>query len=132
MKTRYCWRCDIDVPMLDEEEFKLCLKAKEEGQKVVEEEIRKRNIQNYQWLTESEIKFKSLVHFVNMYRVITGFPETNPNAIWHHTIDTFGPDCPSCKKPLRTKKAGYCVYCGLGKESMDTDNRPLIEKFKAP
>ena len=45
------------------------------------------------------------------YERITGFHETNPNAIYHHRISDYGPSCPSCSKPLRTPKAKLCGHC---------------------
>jgi hypothetical protein len=45
------------------------------------------------------------------YARITGFNETNPNAIFHHHISIYGPPCSFCGKPLRTPKAKLCAYC---------------------
>jgi len=118
----------MDIPMLDDEEFELCNQAKEKGREFVEKEINNRNTVKYEWLGEIPKSYERFRYFIDMYRVITGFLETNPNAIFHHTINSFGPDCPSCGKPLRTLKSKYCVYCGLGKEDIITDSRPLIEK----
>ena len=47
-----------------------------------------------------------------LYREITGFAETNPNALQHHRISLYGPPCHSCGKPLRTPVAKRCVECG--------------------
>ncbi|HEX7804440.1 MAG TPA: hypothetical protein VF471_16980 [Pseudoxanthomonas sp.] len=46
------------------------------------------------------------------YRELTGFNETNVNALWHHQINLYGPPCTSCGKPLRTPKASFCAACG--------------------
>jgi hypothetical protein len=46
------------------------------------------------------------------YFEITGFRETNPNAIWHHRLSLFGPPCASCGKLLRTPRAKLCAACG--------------------
>lgn len=45
------------------------------------------------------------------YFELTGFRETNINAIWHHRASAFGPPCHSCGKPLRTPKARFCAEC---------------------
>lgn len=57
------------------------------------------------------------------YREITGFPETNPNALWHHRISLYGPPCHSCGKPLRTPVAKRCVECGAvrSNNSLESD-----------
>ncbi|PDT79644.1 hypothetical protein CO675_03310 [Bradyrhizobium sp. C9] len=46
------------------------------------------------------------------YFEITGFRETNVNAIWHHRLSLFGPPCSSCGKLLRTPRAKFCAACG--------------------
>jgi hypothetical protein len=45
------------------------------------------------------------------YERITGFCETNPNAIYHHVLSKYGPPCLKCGKPLRTPKAKICGAC---------------------
>ena len=47
------------------------------------------------------------------YEEITGFHETNPDAVMHHRISLYGPPCSGCCKPLRTPKASFCAECGL-------------------
>jgi hypothetical protein len=119
----------MEIPMLDQEEFQLYKLAIWEGKKLVEEEIEKRNIVDYRWLGEIPKSYERMRYFIDMYRVITGFNETNPNAIYHHRIEDYGEDCPNCHKPLRTKKARYCVACGFGKEDFNSsDIKPLNER----
>jgi hypothetical protein len=45
------------------------------------------------------------------YERITGFPETNPNAVFHHQLSKYGPPCRFCGKPLRTPQARICGSC---------------------
>ncbi len=45
------------------------------------------------------------------YYELTGFVETNENAIWHHRVSLFGPPCAHCGKLLRTKSARVCAEC---------------------
>jgi hypothetical protein len=46
------------------------------------------------------------------YERLTGFRETNPNAVWHHRVSLYGPPCGECGRPLRTPKARFCAACG--------------------
>ena len=45
------------------------------------------------------------------YERITGFKETNPNALFHHRLSIYGPPCRACGKPLRTPQAWFCAMC---------------------
>ncbi len=46
------------------------------------------------------------------YNEITGFQETNGNALWHHRLADWGCECKSCGHLLRTSKAKRCANCG--------------------
>lgn len=48
---------------------------------------------------------------LEMYYEMTGFRETNINALWHHRLSMFGNPCEKCGKPLRTPKAKLCAEC---------------------
>ena len=54
-------------------------------------------------------RFKKLVDY---YFELTGFYDSNPNAIMHHFVDLYGPDCEKCGKPYRTPAAKFCAACG--------------------
>lgn len=56
-----------------------------------------------------EGRFKALIDY---YKVVTGQEETNPNAIIHHIVEIYGPQCEKCGKPYRTSKASFCAGCG--------------------
>ena len=46
------------------------------------------------------------------YREMTGYEESNVNALWHHRLSAHGPRCRYCGKLLRTQVARRCVECG--------------------
>ena len=85
----------MDVPMLDENEYKIAHKLYSERIKI---------------LTPAEKAQPDplLVYYKNL----TGFDETNPNAIMHHRIALFGPPCENCGKPYRTSLSKFCAACG--------------------
>jgi hypothetical protein len=49
---------------------------------------------------------------LNKYFELTGFRESNVNALWHHRLSHHGPPCLYCGKLLRTTRAARCVECG--------------------
>ncbi len=52
---------------------------------------------------------------LEFYFKLTGFKETNINALWHHRVSLYGDPCPQCAKPLRTHVAKRCPECGWQK-----------------
>ncbi|OWJ64791.1 hypothetical protein BWR60_23030 [Inquilinus limosus] len=49
---------------------------------------------------------------LDRYFALTGYRETDPDALWHHRLSLFGPPCGACGKPLRTPRAKLCAECG--------------------
>ena len=49
---------------------------------------------------------------LDYYEKLTGSKETVPNAIMHHQISQYGPECENCGKPYRTPQASFCAACG--------------------
>lgn len=82
----------MEVPMLDDDEFQRTVSSKGSG--------------------TGELGAREFGPVLEEYRRITGFNETNINAIYHHQISLYGPPCLACGKPLRTRKAKLCVACG--------------------
>jgi len=52
---------------------------------------------------------------LKLYEELTGFHETNVNALWHHRLSIYGPPCAACGKPLRTPQARSCAACGAAR-----------------
>ena len=102
MKILYCWRCKMEVPMLDEEEFAIAYRLYGEAFRTLGK-------------TRAE-RFKKLLDY---YFETTGFKETEPNAIMHHRIAQYGPPCENCGKPYRTPKASFCASCDNKRENIE-------------
>ncbi len=107
MKKMYCWRCDMELPMLDEHEF-------EQLSAVLSQCIRDvKTIRQEQSIPLEEVDTISVFKpALDCYERLTGFKETNPNALWHHRISLYGPPCLKCGLPLRTPQASMCPKCG--------------------
>lgn len=112
--------------MLEPEEALLVYRAQQGGMAVVEEEAQRRGQPLIPMqLTGVKKRFQPLLE---MYRLLTGFEETNPNAVFHHEVAQYGPPCPQCRKPLRTPQARFCAACGLGQEDVAADTPPLVQR----
>jgi hypothetical protein len=61
--------------------------------------------------------------FLAEYERLTGFKETNINAVFHHVASQYGPECEACGKPLRTSKASFCAACGKSRTAMQSSDR---------
>ena len=103
----WCWRCKMDVPMLDETEFAVVGKLYSEGMSATKEFRLKHNLP----LSECPINERFLP-VREAYEGMTGKAESNHNAIMHHRISIYGPPCEHCGKPLRTPSANFCAVCG--------------------
>ena len=95
MKILWCWRCRMEIPMLDEDEFTIASKLYSDAFKKTGMTIEER-----------------FVPLLDYYEKVTGFKETVPNAIMHHRISQYGSECENCGKPYRTPQATYCADCG--------------------
>jgi len=108
MKIMYCWRCQMDIPMLDETEFKIISELYSDGFRTTKEIRQKYNLTLDECPPIQE-RFRPLLR---KYHEMTGFEETVPAAIMHHRISLYGPPCKFCGKPLRTPQATFCAACG--------------------
>jgi len=106
----WCWRCRDVMPMLDEQEWEAVQTAHRTARE---------NVKEYRRATGTplpsvpdSVRAAYYEPVLAEYEALTGFRETNPNAIWHHRIALYGPPCGECGKPLRTDKAKLCAACG--------------------
>jgi hypothetical protein len=92
MQVLWCWRCKMDVPMLDEAEF---------GRVVGNQDLPREG---------ADVEARLATMLADYVR-ITGFHETNPVAVYHHRLSLYGPACGHCSKPLRTPRSRTCGNC---------------------
>lgn len=97
MQMLWCWRCKMEVPMLDEAE-----------EKQVHEIMARAPGVEAGGLNLFE-RFQLVLQYYNQ---LTGWNETIANAVMHHMINLYGPPCEQCGKPYRTDKATFCAACG--------------------
>jgi len=96
----------MDVPILEEDEWAEVLPRRQEGI---------RRIKEYRATHDATLERAKEIYgggALDRYFEITGFRETNVNALWHHRVGLFGPPCEACGKPLRTPRAKLCAACG--------------------
>jgi hypothetical protein len=116
MKILWCWRCHAELPMLDEAEFSIVQQLYSDCMRATKEFREKHH------LPLSDISMEERFSPVcKAYFDMTGFRETNENAVLHHRISLYGAICPRCGKPFRTPQASFCAGCGYGPNSEPND-----------
>ena len=75
-----------------------------------------RSVKQYREKTGASVKesvqrSERFAAMLSRYETMTGFRETNPNAVMHHRLSLYGPPCNRCGKPLRTPTAKVCGNC---------------------
>ena len=56
-----------------------------------------------------DLKEREFGPVLQEYQRVTGFYETNLNAVYNHRLSLYGPPCRNCRKPLRTPQAKLCA-----------------------
>lgn len=107
-RTLYCWRCDRDLPMLDEAEWAQLAPLLKGAFAQYMDERRRTGVA----LDDAQASGLLGRTALALYRELTGFEETNLNALHHHRLFLYGPPCTHCGKPLRTPRARLCAACG--------------------
>ena len=96
------------LPMLDEAEWAEMVPLLVVAIQELMDERRETGI----GLSEAQASGKFGSRALAFYCDLTGFDETNVNALWHHRLSLYGPPCVHCAKPLRTPQAKLCAACG--------------------
>ena len=106
----------MELPMLEAGEWAVLMEAHRAGEHamaVIDRERERRGLAPLPPLpAETGVIERRLRHLTAGYELFTGMVETNPNAVWHHVVDQYGPPCEDCGKPLRTPWARFCASCG--------------------
>jgi hypothetical protein len=92
VKVLWCWRCRMDIPMLEADEVNQVFALVNTG-------------------VSADPFEREWGPALREYERITGFHETNPMALYHHQVAMYGPPCEWCGKPLRTLQAKLCGAC---------------------
>jgi hypothetical protein len=94
------------MPMLDEQDY---------AEIVALHRTFTESVKRYREATGASLKSTPLKEIfapmLNRYEALTGYKETNHEAIMHHRLSLYGPPCHHCGKPLRTPKAKICGSC---------------------
>ena len=111
----------MELPMLDEHEWARIRPLLDDA---IGEIKRYRELHDVS-LVEAKAKGQGQAALA-LYHSLTGFQETNPNALRHHRLSRFGPQCLACGKPLRTAAARHCAACGVARSNsaLHTDAPP--------
>jgi hypothetical protein len=96
----------MDLPMLTEEEWSIVAPHLANGV----EQIKRYREEHQCSLAEAQANGFGQ-EALALYAGITGFKETNANALFHHRLSMYGAPCHVCGKPLRTPQAKYCAMC---------------------
>jgi len=101
------------MPMLDEEEYAEVLRLYGEGMHAT-----KAFWQDWGIPLDTMSRELRMRPLLLRYEQMTGFKETEPNAVMHHRLSMYGPPCRRCGKPLRTPQAKLCGACMFPVERM--------------
>lgn len=97
----------MHIPMLDESEFERVDRLLHDGIQATKAFRQRHGVP-----LEGVPKERLFQPALDEYERLTGFHETNANALYHHRISLYGPPCEQCGKVLRTPVASKCFECG--------------------
>ena len=115
MQMLWCWRCKSEMPMLDEIEFAEVRTVHQQCITATKEFRRGSGLP----MDHASVK-ERMLPLLLLYEQMTGYVETNPNAVMHHRLSQYGPPCKRCGKPLRTPLAKVCGACMFPVERDDS------------
>lgn len=98
MEMHHCWRCERELPFLDEVEYEII--SSMIGIPATVE------TQTPEWELLNQIP-------LDIFESITGYKLICRFEIHHHRRSLLGRECSGCGYLLRTPKASLCANCGL-------------------
>lgn len=105
----------MDMPMLTEEEWE------QVGPHLADKVSQIKRYRHAHGCSLAEATAKGFgLEALLAYEKITGFNETNANALFHHRLSMYGPPCHSCGELLRTPEARYCANCSAKRQTIET------------
>ena len=106
MKTYFCWRCQDNVPFLEENEwaeFEPYARGTVRALKQYREETGA-------GLAEAKLAVEDSA--VRRFFEMTGYRLPSWESAYHHRLADWGPECDGCGHLLRTPMASFCANCG--------------------
>jgi hypothetical protein len=107
MKKMWCWRCQREVLMFDEEEYSELLQINRRCMDAIKTH-RKINGSPLESINVDE----QLEPLRAWYQNRTLENDFDHREILHHRLSLLGPLCHNCELPLRTPRAKRCAACG--------------------
>ena len=106
MKVYFCWKCQRELPFLEEQEWAELHPVLSRTLNAVKQ-LRRNNGSDIPTAI-SAVQSEALAKF----RDITGYEVEQYDVLWHHELAQWGPECSDCGHLLRTPRASRCVNCG--------------------
>ena len=115
MKVYFCWKCERELPFLDEIEWTEIAPMITSGK---DELVEYRNLHNCDLATA---RANVTPEVSKRFECITGYAGIHFDIIAHHRLSDWGAECSRCGSLLRTNKARFCAACGWA--------NPLMPQF---
>ena len=120
VQVMYCWRCQAELPTLDEDEFAWVMEhvlaypsfagwSESEKQELVDYAIAR---EQDGVDVATAMKQRVFDGAVARWEQLTGLADWDFAQVWHHRGKLYGPPCKTCGSPLRTPQAKRCADCG--------------------
>lgn len=124
MKQYYCWRCECEMPFLEEDEWKQLPTTHE----TMEEIIRYRLEQKCDLVTARQF---AETHQMKVFEELTGMSWVHFDIISHHRLADWGPECVHCGQLLRSQYAPTCTECGGKVPGRENLAKRMLKKFQS-